>query len=123
MVDYLDIYNELLRRGVAAFDELLALYAPDKQTEKDWADISLSDTRNQRRSFMERLADPPVRLTAEETSSVALSVRQYVESHWADYHEYPIKSVEKRARIEALHAQLKAVADGIGQIYNALRVG
>lgn len=121
MVAYLEEYVHLLRRGVAVFDDLLALYAPDRQTDKDWADISLSDTRNQRRSFAERLADPPADVTAEETSPVARSVRQYVDSHWADYREFPTANADKRARLEALHAQLGAIANGIGQIYNAVR--
>ena len=120
MVAYLEEYMRLLQRGVAVFDDLLALYTPDKQTEKDWADI-ISDTRNQRRSFAERLADPPADVTAEETSPVARSVRQYVDSHWADYREFPVASADKRARLEALHTQLGAIANGIGQIYNAVR--
>lgn len=121
MVALVKEYIMLLEQGVAITDQLLALYNPDQHVPRDWADISLSDTRNQRRSFAERLADPPVELTAEETSSLALSIRQYMDAHWADYQEYPIADATKRLQLEEFHKELKAVADAIGQLYNLVR--
>lgn len=121
MVALLNQYTSLLQQGIDVFDKLMVLYTPDKQADKDWADICLSDTRNQLRSFAERLTDLQLQITAEETSSVALSVRQYLDAHWADYREFPIASEIKRAQLEVLHAKLKTIASSIGHIYNLVR--
>ena len=121
MVAFLEEYEQLLRQGIAVLSTLLALYSPDKQSENDWADISLADTRNQYRSFTERLSQPPVLITVEETASLSLSIRKYIDSHWADYREFPKADTHKRAKVEELHTQLELIASGFGQIYNSLR--
>ena len=120
MVNYSKEYNELLANGIIIFDEILLLYTPDVKDVKDWADISLSDTRNQYRSFTERLANPP-KITAGETVTLASSIRHYIDAHWADYIEFPFKNPGKRKQIEILHEKLKIIANKFGDMYNVLR--
>ncbi|MFD2721271.1 hypothetical protein ACFST9_21325 [Hymenobacter monticola] len=121
MVNYRAAYQALLQRGAQALDELLQLYTPDIRAAKDWADVSTADTRNKRNSLMERLA-APLQVTADDTSTLVMSLGHYLDSHWADYQEdFPVANPQKRARLEVLHAQLAEVTQGIGEIYNALR--
>ena len=121
MVNYLLTYQNLLQRGIKVFDDLLALYTPDKKADKDWATISVMQTQAQRNSLAERLADPPARLTAEETGSVTTSIGHYIDSHWADYRELPTANPQKHTRVTELHAELEAILAAIAPIHNALR--
>ena len=118
MVTYLQEYKELLQKGILVLDGILELYTPDEQDRNDWASICLSDTRNLQRSFSERLANPLLAVTAEETSPAMLSIQQYIDSHWADYREFPVANSQKRTLIVDFHTQLKAVAKQIGQLHN-----
>ena len=122
MVMNLQEYKKTLQQGISVLDGLLELYTPDKQVENDWAAICLSDTRNLQRSFLERLANPLLAVTAEETSPAMLSIQKYLDNHWADYREFPVANAQKRTIIVDFHTQLKAVAKQIGQLYNAVRV-
>ncbi|RZK30078.1 MAG: hypothetical protein EOO63_07620 [Hymenobacter sp.] len=122
MVIYLQEYKDLLQKGIIVLDNLLEIYTPDKQAENDWATICLSDTRNLHRSLSERLANPRLTVTPEETSPVMVAIQQYIENHWADYREFPVANAQKRALLVDLHAQLKIVAKGVGQLYNAVMV-
>lgn len=122
MVDYRENYRRLLQSGIAVFDLLLAIYAPDKQAERDWADLTLMQTHNQRNGLAERLAARPARLTPEETGPVIASIGQYLDSHWADYQELPTPNPEKRAQVEKLHAQLEEIVRGIGQLHNEVKL-
>ena len=121
MVTYLEEYKHLLQRGVRVYDELLLLYAPDKRAENDWADITLAETKTHRNGLSERLTNLPTRITPENTSPVMQSIDRFIDSHWADYRELPVANPEKREQLERLHSELEAVADGLGQIYNAVR--
>jgi hypothetical protein len=121
MVEYLPEYLRLLQRALAALDELLALYAPDQRTEDDWAARTLRQTQQQRRSLAERLAQPPAPLTAEDTSTVTVSLGHYLDSHWADYQQLPTADPAKRAQVLAQHAALEAVIKDLAPLHNALR--
>ncbi|RZK29948.1 MAG: hypothetical protein EOO63_07930 [Hymenobacter sp.] len=121
MVNYLPAYQQLLRRGITVFEELLRLYAPDKKVENDWAAITIMQTQNQRNSLAERLIDPPTRLTAEETSSVTVSIGHYLDSHWADYQETPTANPQKHVQVVQLHTELENILAEIAPIHNALR--
>jgi hypothetical protein len=115
---HLQEFKSLLRKGVKVLDELVALYTPDKKAEKDWTTTCLSDSYNLQRSFSERLTNPHLTLTMEEISPALLSIQQYIDSHWADYREFPIANSQKRILLIDLHSQLKNVARGIGHLYN-----
>ena len=69
MVNYLEEYKRLLQRGARVYDELILLYAPDKQAENDWADITLAETKTKRNGLLERLASPR-ELSAAYTSAL-----------------------------------------------------
>jgi len=123
MVEYLPEYQRLLQRALVVLDELLALYAPDQHTEGDWAARCLLHTQQQRSSLTERLAQPPAPLTAEDTSTVTVSLGHYLDSHWADYQQLPTADPAKRARLLALHTALEAVIKDLAPLHNALRAG
>ena len=117
MVDYLPEYLRLLQRALAILDELLALYTPDQQAEGDWAARCVLHTQQQRSS----LAQPPTSLTAEDTSTVTVSLGHYLDSHWADYQQLPTADPTKRAQLLALHRALEAVMNDLALLHNALR--
>lgn len=121
MVDYLEEYKSLLQRGVSAYSDLIQLYAPDKQKENDWADITASETTTERNGMLERLANP--KLSPLYSSTLVSSIRHYLDSHWADYQEYPIADAKKRERVEHPHAELESIMDAAGSLNNALREG
>lgn len=123
MVDYLPEYLRLLHRALALLDELLALYAPDQHIPDDWAARCLRHTQQQRTSLAERLAQPPAPLTAEDTSTVSVSLGHYLDSHWADYQYIPAADPTKRAQLLARHAALEATIQGLAPLHNALRTG
>jgi len=124
MVDYLPQYLRLLQRALAVLDELLALYAPDQQTTAaDWAARCLLHTQQQRSSLAQRLAQPPASLTAEDTSTVTVSLGHYLDSHWADYQQLPTADPAKRVQLLALHGALEAVIKDLAPLHNALRAG
>lgn len=121
MVDYLPEYLRLLQRALAALHELLALYTPDQQAEGDWAARCVLHTQQQRSSLAQRLAQPPTPLTAEDTSTVTVSLGHYLDSHWADYQQLPTADPAKRAQLLALHRALEAVIKDLAPLHNALR--
>lgn len=123
MVEYLPQYLRLLHRALAVLDELLALYAPDQHTEGDWAARCLLHTQQQRHSLAQRLAQPPAPLTAEDTSTVTVSLGHYLDGHWADYQQLPTADPAKRAQLLARHAALEAVLKDLAPLHNALRAG
>lgn len=121
MADYREEYRRLLQSGITVFEALLAIYTSDKQTERDWADLTLVQTHNQRNSLAERLAAMPAQLAPEETGPVIAAIGQYLDSHWADYQALPTPNPEKRAQVEKLHAQLEEIGRGIGQLHNEVK--
>ena len=123
MVEYLPEYLRLLQRALVILDELLALYAPNQPAEGDWATRCLLHTQQQRRSLAERLAQPPAPLTAEDTSTVTVSLGHYLDGHWADYQQLPTADPAKRAQLLALHGALEAVLKDLVPMHNALRAG
>lgn len=121
MVNYLEEYKRLIQQGASVYDELIQLYASDKRVENDWADMTVAETRTQRNGMLERLTGP-VKLSSVYTGTLVSSIRHYLDGHWADYQEdFPIANVQKRKRVEQLHAELEAIAKGVGPIHNALR--
>ena len=130
MVDYTNDYTLLLQRGASVYDDLMRLYAPDKKVADDWFGLSETETKTYRNGLLERLAKPRT-VTAEDASTFVVSTGHYLDSHWADYTTYPVASPdnkeypatdpEKRQRLLQLHGELKAVIDGVGNIYKALR--
>lgn len=119
MVNYIEEYKGLLQKGANVYDELIQLYAPDKQAENDWADITVAETRTKRNGLLERLAKPG-EISAIYTNTLILSIGHYLDSHWADYREIPVANPEKRQQVERLHAELEAIINGVAQIHNAL---
>jgi hypothetical protein len=122
MVEYLPQYLRLLQRALAVLDELLALYAPDQHTTA-WAARCLLHTQQQRSSLAQRLAQPPAPLTAEDTSTVTVSLGHYLDSHWADYQQLPTADPAKRAQLLTLHGALEAVIKDLAPLHDALRAG
>jgi hypothetical protein len=118
MAIHLQDYKSLLQKGIEVLDKLVALYTQDDEAENDWTTNCLSDSYNLQRSFSERLTNPQLTLTTEETSPVMLAIQQYIDSHWADYREFPIADSQKRMLLVDLHFKLKDVARGIGHLYN-----
>ena len=47
-------------------------------------------------------------------------IDRYIDSHWADYLEFPKPDPAKRARVLELHEDLTAVMNEMGAITNAL---
>lgn len=130
MVDRRREYTQLVAHAVEVYDNLMRLYALDKKVTDDWFAISETETKTYRNGLLERLAKPRA-VTAEDASTFVVSTGHYLDSHWADYttyptaspdnKEYPATDPEKRQRLLQLHGELKAVIDGVGNIYNALR--
>jgi hypothetical protein len=123
MVEYLPEYLHLLQRALVVLDELLRLYAADQHTAGDWAARCLLHTQQQRSSLAQRLAQPPTPLTAEDTTTVTVSLGHYLDSHWADYQQLPTADPAKRAQLLARHAVLEAILKDLAPIHNALRAG
>jgi hypothetical protein len=118
MAIHLQDYKSLLQKGIEVLDKLVALYTQDDEAENDWTTSCLSDSYNLQRSFSDRLTNPHLTLTTEETSPAMLSIQQYIANHWADYREFPIADSQKRMLLVDLHSKLNDVARGIGHLYN-----
>jgi hypothetical protein len=117
MVDFLPAYLASLKRGVGLCDTLAKVYEPDMS--EDWASRTLMQIGSLRMGFADRLANP--KLTVAHTLAVIGLISRYLDSHWADYMEFPKPDPAKRARVLDLHEDLTAVMNEVGPIYNALR--
>lgn len=119
MVDYTTAYLNLVQRAADVFEALVHLYSPDVRAEKDWADISAVDAKAQRNGLLERMASQRA-LTSARTGTFVSSIGHYLDSHWADYQEFPVANPSKREQVMQLHAKLEAILEEIAPINNAL---
>ena len=116
--DGLVIYQSVVRRAIEVFTALIALYEPDIHSERDWADITVSESRTQRDGLGQRLAIPT--LSTIYTSTLVGALNDYLTAHWADY-ERIMPNPAKRAQVLQLHAQLQALMDEVAPVNNALQ--
>jgi hypothetical protein len=115
MVTATETYKALLREAKLLFDDLLALYLPDKRTEQDFATRTATDIEIKRSGIVERLASTePVSTTL--TATLIQSIGHYLDGHWDDYREIPTADPEKYTRRTQLHAALEAVVEKIAQL-------
>lgn len=131
MVNYLEQYRALIMRAAQVYTELIELYESSSLDETESARNS-GEASVYRKGLLETLALPRLKITAEITSVFIVATGRYLDNHWADYttfpiapphsKEYPATDAEKRQRLLRLHADLQTVIDGIGEIYNALRL-
>lgn len=119
MVDYTTAYRSLVEQAANVFDALISLYSPDIKAKKDWAEITVSEATSQRDGLLERLANPRI-LSSSRTGTLVSSIGHFIDSHWADYREFPVANPEKRKRVEQLHAELEAITKAVAPINNAL---
>lgn len=118
MVDYTEKYKSILQKGVSVFDELIQVYAPDKRTTKNWADITVSEATAQRNSLLERFANP--KLTSAYTSAPVSSLGHFLDAHWGDYlPDSPKPDASKRSVMENLRADLELVMNDIIAVHNS----
>ena len=117
MVDFLNAYLALLQRGVTLYDTLAKVYEPDMAI--DWANRTLMQIGSTRMGLADRMANP--KLIDIQTLAVIGIISRYLDSHWADYVDFPKPDPTKRARVLELHEDLKVVMNGVGAIYNILR--
>jgi hypothetical protein len=68
-----------------------------------------------RMGLADRLANP--KLTIAHTVAVTGLISRYLDSHWADYMEFPKPEPAKRARVLELHEDLTAVMNEVGPLY------
>lgn len=116
MVDLLTTYLATLQRGMDLCNMLAKVYEPDMS--EDWANRTLMQISSLRIGLADRLAAP--KLTVAHTLAVIGLISRYLDSHWADYIDFPKSEPAKRARVLELHEHLTAVMNEIGQVYNAL---
>lgn len=119
MVDYTESYLSLVRRAADVFEALMNLYLPDAHAERDWANISMVDAKAQRNGLLERLASQR-ELTSARTGTLVYTIGHYLDSHYADYQEFPVPNALKREQLLHLHAELEAIIKEIAPINNAL---
>ena len=118
MVDPLATYLALLQRGVTLFDTLAKVYEPDMA--EDWASRTLMQIGNTRMGLADRMAKP--KLLEVHTLAVMGLIDRYIDSHWADYMEFPKPNPAKRAQVLELHEKLTAVMNEVVDFHNALFV-
>ena len=119
MVDNTEVYKTLVQQAAAVFESLRDLYLSDVKAKKDWADITVSEVTSQRNGLLERLTDPRV-LSSTRTGTLVSSIGHYIDSHWADYQEFPTANSEKRAHVIRLHAELEEIIKAVAPINNSL---
>lgn len=127
---YTEKYESLLRQAIAAYEGLMELYAPDAEAGNDYAASCAAQAANKRQTALEYLAPSGQALSAEKTSAFSVSTLHYLDDHWADYALYPPGNAEgvghpvydpkKHQQVEQLHADLKAVMRGVGEISDLL---
>ncbi|RZL09167.1 MAG: hypothetical protein EOO62_14340 [Hymenobacter sp.] len=117
MVDILAAYCAALQHGLTLFDALARIYEPDAAL--DWASRTLMQISNQRVALTSRLAKPM--LTVEHTLAMMTTIDRYLDSHWADYLEFPKPDPTKRTQVLELHKGLTTVINEVGPLYNTLR--
>lgn len=129
-VAYSEKYNVLLARAMTVLESLAALYAPEAQAGNTYAIRCANESVNRRQITSDYLLPAGHRLSVEITSTFNVSLLHYLDEHWADYALYPPGNKEeigypvyapiKHEEVVRLHAELKAVMHGIGEITNAL---
>lgn len=130
MVDYLSEYKQLLARAVEVYDGLIGLYKSNG-TEDTESTRNAGEAGVYRKGLVEDIALPRQRLATEDTSPFIVSMRHYLDSHWADFTTYPVASpdnkeypatdLEKRQYLLQLHAEMEGVIKGVAQVDVALR--
>ena len=118
MVDSLYIYLDLLQRGVTLFDALAKVYEPDMTD--DWANRTLMQIGNTRMGLADRMTNPKV--TDAHVGIVIGLIGRYIDSHWADYMEFPRTDHIKREQVLELHEKLTVLMNEVADFYNALFV-
>ncbi|RZL09165.1 MAG: hypothetical protein EOO62_14330 [Hymenobacter sp.] len=116
--DILATYQSVVRRAIDVFTAIIALYEPDIHSERDWADITVSQATTQREGLQQRLFSTSIK----EAHALTLmgTLGHYLDAHWADY-ERLMPDPAKRQQVEQLHAQLKALMDETIPIIKILR--
>lgn len=130
MVDYVESYKKLMAQAASVYDKLVQLYTSSGAEDSEAA-RNAGEADVYRKAALERAIWQRGEVRAENTAPFIVGTGHYLDSHWADYttfpvappgsSEYPATDLEKRRRLLELHAELQAVIDGIGQIYNAVR--
>lgn len=118
MVDYTEAYKQLLQRAANAFEQLIQLYAPDVQDNKDWAIATVAEAQTKRNGYLERLAHPIV--SAAYTATFVASIMRFLDEHWPDPTRWTQTNSAKATQIEQIHAELRAVMTAVAPIHNAL---
>lgn len=119
MVDYIETYKQLLQRAANAFEQLIQLYAPDLQAKQEWAIATVTEAQTKRNGYLERLAEPVV--SAAHTGTFVSSIMRFLDEHWPDPTRWTLIDPAKAERVKQIHAELEAIAKGVGPIHNALR--
>lgn len=117
--DGLAIYQRVLRRAIDVFIAIEALYQPDIQFSRDWADITVSEATSQQRELRLRLLT--TNLEAGDTITLASTLNHYLDTHWADYERVLTPDPIKRQQVEQFHATLEALATELSPVTIALR--
>ena len=130
MVDYLSRYKQLLAHAVEVYDQLIELYSSSGSADEDLI-RNAGEATVYRKGLMEDIALARKRLTIEDTSPFIVSMRHYLDSHWADFTTYPVASaetmeypatnLERREQLLELHSRLEEVIKGVAQVDVALR--
>jgi pantothenate kinase-related protein Tda10 len=119
MVDYLEAYKQLLQRAANAFEQLIQLYAPDVQDNKEWAVAVVAEAQTKRNGYLERLAHPL--MSAAYTGTFVSSIMRFLDEHWPDPTRWTQTNPAKAAQIEQIHTELRAIMTAVAPIHNALR--
>ncbi|RZK96568.1 MAG: hypothetical protein EOO62_29200 [Hymenobacter sp.] len=116
--DGLAIYQSVVRRAIDVFTAIIALYEPDIHSERDWADITVSEATGQRRELQLRLLATELR--GGDTVTLVGTIGHYTDTHWADY-ERIMPNLIKRQQVLQLHATLESLIKEIAPLSNALK--
>lgn len=111
--DGLSIYQSVVRRAIEVFMALIALYEPDIRSERDWADITVSESQTQLDGLRQRLTIP--QFASVYTTTLASTLGHYADVHRGDYKMF-MPNPDKRQQVVRLHATLRALADELAPV-------
>lgn len=130
MVDRRREYTQLVAHAVEVYDGLIALYASSGPADTESV-RNAGEAGVYRKGLVEDIALPRRELTIEDTSPFIVSMRHYLDSHWADFTTYPVASPDnqeypatdpaKRQRLLQLHAEMAGIIKGVAQVDVTLR--
>lgn len=115
--DGLASYQSVVRRAIEVFTAIIILYEPDIRSERDWADITVSEATSQCRELQLRLTIP--QFGSVYTTTLASTIEHYADTHRADYDMF-MPNPDKRQQVVQLHATLRALADELTPVSNTL---